>query len=218
MNDQERISRIRRLLDRFYDGTASPEEISELTSLFGLGSLPADLEAERRAFEMMAAPDVDAIDIPDGLEESLEGIMTEPRPSMWARLRPWCIGGAAAAVLLALVTVLTSPDDQQPFSVGGLTAETEDTTQVAGPDTVIVHPIVDDAPETFVAEQKAATPTPHAVAEDPYTEITDPNEAARIATDLLCMVSEKMRTSIDKTEKVATSQITSVQTILSKLQ
>ena len=47
MNDQERILKIRRLLDRFYDGKATPEETEVLSELFAAGNLPADLEAER---------------------------------------------------------------------------------------------------------------------------------------------------------------------------
>jgi len=220
MNNQERISRIRRLLDRFYDGTATPDEISELSALFASGALPADLEAERRAFEMMANPDVDGIDVPDGLEESLVEIMTEPRQSLWARFHPWGIGAAAAAVILALIMVTRTIDDKQSLSVEPLVTEADDSVQAPKPDTIIVHPleIVRPEPKTFVAERKAAKPKPAAHPEDPYTEITDPEEAARIATDLLCMVSEKMRTSINKTEEVATSQITSVQTVLSKFQ
>ncbi len=220
MNDQERISRIRCLLGRFYDGTATPDEISELSALFASGSLPADLDAERRAFEMMANPDVDGIDIPGGLGESLAEIMAEPHPSLWARLRPWSIGSAAAAVILALVMVTRNIDDKKSLPVETFVTEAEDSVHAPKPDTIMVHPleIVRPEPRPLVAERKAAKPKPEAQPEDPYTEITDPDEAARIATDLLCMVSEKMRTSMNKTEEVATSQITSVQTVLSKFQ
>lgn len=222
MIDQERISRIRRLLDRFYDGTATPEETEELSALFSAGSLPADLEAERTVFGMMAEPDADGIEIPSGLEDSLMDIMAEPRPGLLARFRPWAIGGAAAAVILALITVIKSPSDTEPFSVGGeITAEVEKGADTARCDTVVVHPlhIPDVEPAPLLAESgQESQAQPKAEATDPYTEITDPDEAARIAAGLLCMVSEKMRSSLDKTEEVATSQITSVQTILSKLQ
>lgn len=227
MNDQERISRIRCLLDRFYDGTATPDEISELSALFASGEIPADLEAERRAFEMMANPDIDGIDIPDGLEESLVEIMTEPRPSLWARFRPWSIGAAAAAAILALVMVTRTVDDKQSLSVGPFVTEVDDSARVSTPDTITVHPleVVRPEPKPLVAERKATKPKkavkvtkPIAIPDDPYIEITDPVEAARIATDLLCMVSETMRTPIDKTEEITTSKIASVQTVLSKFQ
>ncbi len=223
MNDQERILKIRRLLDRFYDGKATPEETEVLSELFAAGNLPADLEAERKVFEMMAEPDTDGVEIPAGLEDSLMEIMAEPRPSFMARFRPWAIGGAAAAVILALITVIKSPSDNEPFSVGEATATVDKPADTARCDTVVVHsmPIPDVEPAPLVAEQVRRSPSPAKAAPepaDPYTEITDPDEAARIAADLLCMVSEKMRSSLDKTEEVATSQITSVQTILSKLQ
>lgn len=126
-------------------------------------------------------------------------------------------------MILALITVIKSPSDNEPFSVGEATATVDKPADTARCDTVVVHsmPIPDVEPAPLVAEQVRRSPSPAKAAPepaDPYTEITDPDEAARIAADLLCMVSEKMRSSLDKTEEVATSQITSVQTILSKLQ
>ena len=168
----------------------------------------------------MSEPDTDGVEIPAGFEDSLMEIMAEPRPSLMARFRPWAIGGAAAAVILALITVLRSPRDTEPFAVGEITATVERPADTARCDTVVVPPVrnPDAEPAPLMAEGKKGSPSKSEAAfEDPYTEITDPEEAARIAAGLLCMVSEKMRSSLDKTEEVATSQITSVQTILSKL-
>ena len=73
MNPKPEISPIRKLLDSYYDGTATPIQIDELSRLLAsTPSLPPELEIERDIFNAIAGIASDSIPVPPELSIRLE--------------------------------------------------------------------------------------------------------------------------------------------------
>ncbi len=109
--------RIEGLLNAYYDGNASPADISELREIFmSAGTLSPELETERTIFLAIegSRPDSDRIPIPGNLQERLgnaidsladaDNLFEEPRrrkKPFYARI---AISAAAAAAIILIAT------------------------------------------------------------------------------------------------------------------
>lgn len=101
MNKPLDITDIRRLLHKWYDGTATPDEAAALEQWFvDRDDIPADLRADAAVFRAIAAARFDAAaDVPSDLEQRILRATVGRRPQniWWQRL------SAAAAVALLLL-------------------------------------------------------------------------------------------------------------------
>lgn len=101
MNTPLDITDIRRLLHKWYDGTATPDEAAALERWFvERDDIPADLMADAAIFRAIAAGRRDAAaDVPSDLEQRVlrATVGRRPRNILWQRL------SAAAAVALLLL-------------------------------------------------------------------------------------------------------------------
>lgn len=102
MNTPLDITDIRRLLHKWYDGTATPDEADALERWFvDRDDIPADLRADAALFRAIASGRSNAAtDVPADLEQRIlrDTIARRPRRILWQRL------SAAAAVALLLIT------------------------------------------------------------------------------------------------------------------
>lgn len=199
MKSEHDINYITVLLERFYDGSSSPDDESQLAKFFAdtdPNSLPADLRADAELFRGLDAIRGETGDaqMPQELTCALDKIMT-PTPAVktniWPAIRRYAsIGAAAAAAVVALcVTALTLTMSTR------LTDTTEATASVEPSDTVVVKRQqlqADATPAPLTAYQTppvVTTPEPksQAVAHRPtatteiYREVTDLDEAQAIA-------------------------------------
>lgn len=100
MNTNESI---RHLLDRYYDGVASPEEIRQIKSYFvETVEIPSDLEADSRIFAALTA--IDDIEVPERLERDIRSAIAAEGAGNRPRVMPWkAVAGIAAAITLIAV-------------------------------------------------------------------------------------------------------------------
>lgn len=181
------INEIRRLIDRYYDGSCSPDEELELEEYFCLttdSELPDDLHAEAAMFRALAmAADSDDIELPAGLDERLNAVTADaPVRRKPVIIRYLSIAAAAAVVIAIGISLLTlsrpaeQPADEQMIAANG------STTVAVAPDTLTEAPA--DSAAVFV---KAVTDET-----DTYRVIDDPEEAARITSEALSLLRDKM--------------------------
>lgn len=181
------INEIRRLIARYYDGSCSPDEELELEEYFCLtpdSELPDDLRADAAMFRALAmAADSDDIELPADLDERLDAVTADaPVRRKPIIIRYLSIAAAAAVViaigigLLNLSRPAEQPADEQMIAVNG------STTVTVAPDTLTEAPA--DSAAVFV---KAVTDET-----DTYRVIDDPEEAARITSEALSLLRDKM--------------------------
>jgi len=198
MKPEHNISHIAALLQRFYDGSSSPDDECLLAEFFANTdpkSLPDELRADAELFCGLDAIRGEAEDaqMPQELTCALDKIMS-PTPvaktNVWPAIRHYVSIGVAAAALVALcVTSFTLTMSSR------LTDATEVSASVEPSDTVVVKrqqlPTV-ATPAPLAAYQTPPVVTPcepksQAVAHRPtattevYREVTDPDEAQAIA-------------------------------------
>lgn len=142
------ISSARRLLDRYYNGTASPEETAALVSFFSrtpAAKLPADMREDAELLSLAAAESAESANAympPEGLESELSALIdslahseTESRRKKRPRILYLALGmAAAAAVAIFLVTPALKLTDQPildlaPEGVADMTAQTASTVE-----------------------------------------------------------------------------------------
>lgn len=130
---KENLTEARRLLELYYEGTTTPDEMAELRRLLAESEpLPEDLAAERRLLDLLEEArdeSESSIDVPEGLEAALrlnvrrmaaaEGRSRMLRRS-WVRR---C--GVAAAVLIGVGVAYHYYDGQTTIRENHLTAHTE---------------------------------------------------------------------------------------------
>lgn len=69
---------IRHLLDRYYCGNASPEEIRQIKSYFASAAdTPAELEVDRRIFSALSG--IDDVEVPEHLESDIRARLSPRR-------------------------------------------------------------------------------------------------------------------------------------------
>lgn len=181
------INEIRRLIARYYDGSCSPDEELELEEFFCLtpdSELPDDLRADAAMFRALAmAGSSDDIELPAGLDERLDAVTADaPVRRKPVIIRYLSIAAAAAVViaigigLLNLSRPAEQTTDEQMIAVNGSTAN------VVVVDTVPNTPA--DSTSVFVEAVSGET--------DSYRVVDDPEEAARITSEALSLLRDKM--------------------------
>lgn len=224
------ILEIRSLLDRFYDGKSTPEEESALREFFvgaDTDSLPADLRDDARLFKAMNEAVVSAADaVPDDLESKLLAIIDENIPDKSHRgrvLRPlsW-ISAAATVALLLMLLPLKHDDAIDDIPSAGLVAENKVEVIITDTSLVVAQPDNDangislEIPKPSqqsqmanadVAKESAGEPA------DPYREIDDPEEAARIMADAISLLGEKLAVA-DRSVKKSENKINDIRTTI----
>lgn len=181
------INEIRRLIARYYDGSCSPDEELELEEYFCLtpdSELPDDLRADAAMFRALAmAGSSDDIELPAGLDERLDAVTADaPVRRKPLIIRYLSIAAAAAVVIVIGISLLTlsrpaeQTTDEQMIAVNGSTAN------VVVVDTVPDTPA--DSTSVFVEAVSGET--------DSYRVVDDPEEAARITSEALSLLRDKM--------------------------
>lgn len=97
---------IRHLLDRYYCGNASPEEIRQIKSYFASAAdTPAELEADRRIFSALSG--IDDVEVPEHLESDIRAAIAAQSGRKRPGVTAWraVVGIAAAFVLIAVLAV-----------------------------------------------------------------------------------------------------------------
>lgn len=120
---------IRHLLDRYYNGDASPEEIRRIKSYFASAAdIPADLEADRRIFAAMSG--IDDIEVPAQLESDIRAAIAAQsrakRPAVAAWMAVAGIAAAVALIAVLAVRLMTPAPDEGPLLLAQV-VETGDT-------------------------------------------------------------------------------------------
>lgn len=120
---------IRHLLDRYYNGDASPEEIRRIKSYFASAAdIPADLEADRRIFAAMSG--IDDIEVPAHLESDIRAAIAAQsrakRPAVAAWMAVAGIAAAVALIAVLAVRLMTPAPDESPLLLAQV-VETRDT-------------------------------------------------------------------------------------------
>lgn len=206
MNESLHIQqRLRTLLERFYDGSTTPEEEREINRLLSSAECQTEeFAADRRLFAALAAPPADTTP-PPALGEKLEKMAAghfRPRritPPAWLR---WC---AAAAILIGVALTLPLRNTDAPAD----TAQAPITAQAAPP-AVSLKTETQPAEDTAAAAPEprrhahrrqryrpavtAATPAPatdDAAADDTDTYLS-PEQAARISEAALMTMARTL--------------------------
>lgn len=181
------INEIRRLIARYYDGSCSPDEELELEEYFCLtpdSELPDDLRADAAMFRALAmAGSSDDIELPAGLDERLDAVTADaPVRRKPLIIRYLSIAAAAAVVIVIGISLLTlSRPAEQPADEQMIAANGPAVVKVA-PDTLAEAPA--DSASVFVEAVSGEA--------DSYRVIDDPEEAARITSEALSLLRDKM--------------------------
>ena len=208
MKNTTDIQTIRLILGRYYSGDASGEDIARLKQFFAATpDVPADLEADKALFNMMSATDPtdEDMDVPDGLEQTLSGIAIAPKSR---RLRFPVIAAAAAVIALlatcAIYILKPSPTVTPPLIAEVIVGAAPQATDAEETDTITAIDYVateSQAPRQAIARDKAS---------DPYIEVTDSAEAARITVDALRKMRRTMNVAMNTTEEITGKNIENI--------
>ena len=119
MNKADNIDNIRRLVERYYDGTATPDEVGAITDFFrrsDVDELPDDLRADAMIFTETALAKATG-PVPDGLESRLDSFI-DSLPEKPSRRRGLIVrlslsAAAAVAVVFGLGLALLSRNTRE---------------------------------------------------------------------------------------------------------
>ncbi len=217
MKDNTDIRNIRLILNRYYNGNASGEDIKELKRFFtSAADVPSDLEADKSIFCMMDACDLTAADmeVPAGLEQTLAGIAYTSKPRRYHFVT---IAAAAAALLLLISTGIYLLRPNTPAEAPAQKPVIAENPIVA-PQTDAEAPAETTEIMASVPEPEASTPVkPQLVqnfhpapAADPYIEITDSAEAARITVAVMLKMHRTMNMAMNTTEEITGKNIENI--------
>lgn len=181
------INQIRRLIARYYDGASSSDEELELEEYFCLtpdSELPDNLRADAAMFRALAmAGSSDDVELPAGFDERLDAVIADaPTRSKPVIIKYLSIAAAAALVIAIGISLLNlsrpaeQPNDEQMIAVNGSTIN------VVITDTVPGAPA--DSASVFVEAVSGE--------DDSYRVVDDPEEAARISSEALSLLRDKM--------------------------
>lgn len=198
--------RILRMLDRYYDGVASPEEVDALSDFFrktDMALLPEDMRADAEMFRRLEADLSELeVDVPQGLEDDIRSaVVGLGSPTAGAarhrgriiRLAPWAAAGAAAVGLLIGFVVLRIDRDNPRSGNRTMVHETAAVIKDSAPEpdagkrmcAASAQHVSDNA----VVQQQSARPR---LAKDSYIEINSPEEAAMLAQDAFSLIRDKL--------------------------
>lgn len=205
MNDSTKYNRIRDLIARWYDGNTTAEEEHQIRSFFNstdIEALPDDLRQEAMVFGTL---DGITTEFPDNelLAEIEAEVAREQQPAKPRRrlgLRLAAIAASAAAVAILLVAGFhkgtnTGTGDISPVKVAEADTTAVEMPRTPGPETQNIALNIEESHESVAPEKRVRTPRQirnqapaEAIAQttDPYgyTEIDDPEEAARILAEV----------------------------------
>lgn len=106
------IQQLRQLLDSYYAGTASQEDIDRIRHIFDESeTLPDDLAADRMMFDALCDPTLDTTPVPSDLDTAINATIDEitgttaVKPSRKARILHVIRHTAAAAAVIIAATV-----------------------------------------------------------------------------------------------------------------
>ena len=106
------IQQLRQLLDSYYAGTASQEDIDRIRHIFDESeTLPDDLAADRMMFDALCDPTLDTTPVPSDLDTAINATIDEitgttaVKPSRKARILHVIRHTAAAAAVIRTATV-----------------------------------------------------------------------------------------------------------------
>ena len=218
MNKADNIEIIRQLVERYYSGTATPDEVGAITDFFrqnDVDDLPEDLRADAMIFTETALAKATA-PVPDGLESRLESFI-DSLPEKTTRRRGVIIrlslsAAAAVAVVLSIglgIVGRHADSNDEPFNSALMAEEIvpapTDTLSVVSENTLIPDesiaevtapavkkyaPTVKHRPKA-VAAAAEADDYHYAMASD-VCEISDPDEASRVAAQVLGMLGRTL--------------------------
>lgn len=224
MNNDREISEIRRLLELYYAGETTPEQVQRLSRLLTDASeLPNELAREARLMSLLdkAGDALDEVLPPDGLEERLTAITavtdapSRSRGGLWA----WLSAAAAAAIVFGVI-IWPSAEMTQPAAMdNACTATASEHMETASalptaskaetsaeiPQLLKPEPV----PEASIAKAEttqrlkkahSAAPEPTAKAEtrddNYYVEVGNPEQAARISDDALRLLASTLNAQL----------------------
>jgi len=228
MKNTTDIQNIRLMLDRYCNGDASGEDIKELKRFFtSTTEVPSDLEADKSIFVMMDVCGLTAeqMEAPAGLEQTLAGIAYTSKPRRYHFISI----AAAAATLLLLISAgiyLLRPNHRADTAPQKLIiaeapivappADAEAPVEAAE----IINPTPEPETATPAKPQLAQGSCP-APAADPYIEVTDSAEAARITVAVMRKMHRTMNMAMNTTEEITgknIENISKVKQILDRIQ
>lgn len=191
---------IRHLLDRYYCGNASPEEIRQIKSYFASAAdIPADFEADRRMFAALSG--IDDIEVPEHLESDIRAAIAAQSGRKRPGVTAWMTvaGIAAAFVLIAVLAVrfMAPAADDAPMLLAQV-VETGDTftpTAVSLPRPVqqvqAPQPVKTQAPKRVSSSQQAEAAAALLEGEASIALLFDKiNEAGRQAGEVAAQFEE----------------------------
>lgn len=188
MNTEQQL---RTLLDAYYDGTSSPDDIATIQRLFDeLTDIPSDLSADRDIFQIIADPDLDNVACPPRLETLIDEKVKEldsnrtPR-ALWINIAS--IAAAIAIIFTIGIIYLTSPKLDSPKTEGHIAAAETDTilSPVIAEEMLASSAAQPESTETHASETNRVDPDnnhPVKIQAKPAStsdirEVTDPAEA-----------------------------------------
>lgn len=210
MNKADNIEIIRQLVERYYSGTATPDEVGAITDFFrqnDVDNLPEDLRADAMIFTETALAKATA-PVPDGLESRLESFI-DSLPEKTTRRRGVIIrlslsAAAAVAVVLGIGLALLSRNtrEQVESSDNSLMASESIVQPVDTAVTVITEP--SPLPDESLAEAvapvvKKSAPAvkhrPKAVAVKEFAAVAETDEYHYAMASDVCEISDPEQAS-----------------------
>lgn len=205
------INQIRRLIARYYDGSCSPDEELKLEEYFCLttdSELPDDLRADAAMFRALSMTcSSDDIELPTGLDERLDAVTDNSRVRRKPVIIRYLSLAAAAALVLTVgigLLTLSRPAEQ-----------TTDEQMIAANSMNDNAVVVDTVPDT-PADSASVFVEAVSVEADSYRVVDDPEEAARLTSEALNLLRDKMAVANGRI-KHADNKINKISTTLNNI-
>lgn len=213
------INNIRLLLDRYYRAETTAEEEQELEYFFSEAApsdIPEDMKADASLFGLMCRSHPlpsDSI-VPEDLMERLNAIVEESKDRPTSRRYPWVFKilrysgvAAAACIVWAIVSLLPSPKQSMTEDRPALAHETtsldppKDRPALAEK-AASMEPTKD---RPALAKVKRRPQPPKAEQSDGFIEITDPEEARKIALSIGKLLAQNADRTNDALAQIGNS-------------
>lgn len=213
------INNIRLLLDRYYRAETTAEEEQELEYFFSEAApsdIPEDMKADASLFGLMSRSHPlpsDSI-VPEDLMERLNAIVEESKDRPTSRRYPWVFKilrysgvAAAACIVWAIVSLLPSPKQSMTEDRPALAHETasldppKDRPALAEK-AASMEPTKD---RPALAKVKRRPQPPKAEQSDGFIEITDPEEARKIALSIGKLLAQNADRTNDALAQIGNS-------------
>lgn len=199
------LQHLRQLLDDFYRGSATPQQVEEIGRLFAeMEHTPDDLESDRRLFEALSSSAADTAPVPDSLDEFVSSAIDRavtPRRRFRHPILRYAICGVSAAAMIAIVISLglkfVHPNDLNVEIPGNPPHDKTVASAKLPKQSDDIPQVVEKAPDRPAAVQPGPAPTrrPSAKKENAtgMHVISDPSEAEAYTAMALHTLSDKMK-------------------------